>query len=133
MSECGCIYMGVDLDGPEVVTIRTARKEHRCCECRMVIAAGQRYEIRAHFKDGSASSYKTCLCCKEIRDAFFCEGWFYGSVWDDIESSMFDRGPLNSACLDKLSTVDAKQFLQRRWMDWVDRRTTGVQRTDASG
>lgn len=126
MSECGCIYMGIDDAGPEVVTTRTARKEHKCCECRMVIAVGQRYEVRAQFNDGRAFQNKTCLPCAEIRNAFFCEGWYYGSVWSDIESALFDRGPLNSACLDKLSTVDAKQFLQRRWMDWVDRRTASV-------
>ena len=123
MSECGCIYVGVDDYGPEAVTIRTARKEHRCGECRMPIVPRQRYEIRVQFSQGSARTYKACLCCAEIRNAFFCEGWFYGTVWSDIEDSLFDRGPLNSACLDKLSTVDAKQFLQRRWMDWVDRRT----------
>ncbi len=123
MSECGCIYTGVDEDAVEVRTVRVARKEHHCGECRQVIAVGQRYETRAHFYDGSARTYKTCLCCAEIRDAFFCEGWYYGCVWSDVEDQMFDRGPLNSACLDKLSTVDAKQFLQRKWMDWVDKRT----------
>lgn len=126
MSECGCIYMDIDDGGPETVTIRTARKEHRCHECRMTITRGQRYELRVQFYGGSVSVYKTCLPCAEIRSTFFCTGWFYGSVWADIESTLFGRGPLNSACLDKLSTVDAKQFLQRRWMDWVDRRTASA-------
>ena len=123
MSECGCIYTGVDSYAPETATIRMARKVHRCCECRQPIEPGQRYEVRAHFEDGSVSTYKTCLSCAEIRNTFFCEGWYYGSVWSDIESAMFDAGRLNSACLDRLSTVEAKQMLQRKWMDWVNRRT----------
>ena len=122
MSNCGCIYTGVDETSPESFTIRKARKERRCGECRRVIEKGESYERRVQFA-GGVSVFITCVCCAEIRNAFFCEGWYYGSVWEDIESSMFDHGPLNSACLDKLSTVDAKQFLQRRWMDWVDRRT----------
>lgn len=45
-----------------------ARKRHRCCECRGWIEAGERYEYSWGIWEGSASSYKTCLGCAELRD-----------------------------------------------------------------
>ena len=121
--DCGCIYLDVDSDAVEVVTMRMARKAHRCLECRRDIQPGQRYEVRAQFAEGSASTFKTCSVCAEIRNAFFCSGWYYGDVWQQVRESMFEDRGLTSACLEKLATVEAKQFLQQRWWTWVESRT----------
>lgn len=48
---------------------RTARKEHRCCECRRVIQPGDRYEHSSGVWDGSPDSYATCERCERIRSA----------------------------------------------------------------
>jgi hypothetical protein len=47
--------------------LRTARKDHRCCECPAGIAAGDLYEVTAVGFDGRASQFKTCLPCAEVR------------------------------------------------------------------
>ena len=50
-------------------TVRTARKTHRCVECRREITQGDRYEFASGVWDGSPSSFKTCLRCVLLRAA----------------------------------------------------------------
>ncbi|HEX7767092.1 MAG TPA: hypothetical protein VF443_10285 [Nitrospira sp.] len=61
---CGC-----DDDGPEAFceVTRKARIEHRCCECRGVIAPGQTYEYASGIWDGDPRAFKTCSLCVEAR------------------------------------------------------------------
>lgn len=123
MSDCVCLYNSGDGDLPEFSSeaVVKAKKPYRCCECFGVIAIGQRYERVTGKWDWTVSTYRTCLLCDEIRRAFCCEdGWTYTLLWSDIEDQMFRERGLDSACLEKLSTVDAKQFLQRRWWAWVE-------------
>ena len=127
MSECGCLYSGADEDNDfECRQWRTAAKDHRCSECRRAITRGEKYEIYTTKSDGTIHTTKTCAECSEIRDTFYCDGFYFGRLWSDVEEQMFDHGPLNSACLDKLVTVAAKQFLQRRWWQWVEARAGGA-------
>lgn len=49
---------------------RTARKDHKCCECGETISRGDRYEYSSGVWDGVPSSYKTCLQCMDLRDAY---------------------------------------------------------------
>ncbi len=59
---------------------------------------------------------RTCLVCREIRGAFFCDGWTYGQMWEDIEEQLFDV--FNEACIAKLATTAAKTELRDRWIAW---------------
>ena len=122
MNDCACIYDSGEGDLPEFSTESTvkARKPHKCVECRETIPAGAHYERVVGKWDGTVRTEKTCLLCREIRAAFCCEGWTYGMLWEDIEEQMFRERGLDSACLDTLSTVEAKQFLQGRWWAWVE-------------
>jgi len=63
--------MCFDAEPPEAFwqCVRRARKEHRCCECRITIEPGTRYEYVSGIWDGYANSYKTCLGCVSLRDA----------------------------------------------------------------
>ena len=109
-----CIYSdGMDRY-PEVcgALIVKARKPQRCCECGDPIDPGDRYEIVSGKWEGVWSSFKTCLPCKEIREAFCCEGWVYGSLWEDAEDFLDD---LTTGCLEKLTTAAAKEKLMRQW------------------
>lgn len=119
---CACVYTSGDGDLPEFCSteIVKARKAHRCVECRDVIAIGQRHERTSGKWDGEINSFRTCLLCVEIRAAFMCEGWTYGLLWEDVEEQMFKERGLDSACLEELSSPEAKQFLQRRWWAWVE-------------
>ena len=51
------------------------------------------------------------------------DGFTFGQLWEDIEEQMFVERGLDSACLDKLTTVEAKQFLQRKWWAWVEEQS----------
>lgn len=80
-----------DCDAPSAFCqrTRTARKEHRCCECHAIIAKGESYEYSSGIWDGSASDYKTCALCviarKEYVDALpphYCWPCF-GELYED--------------------------------------------------
>ncbi len=45
----------------------TARKEHKCYECRGVIRVGEKYHKHHGIWDGSASTYKVCNECEALR------------------------------------------------------------------
>jgi len=70
----------------ERTQIRTARKQHRCGECREPILPGERYEYRSGIdQEREPYSVKTCLVCARIRTDFLC-CWTYGelrqAIWD---------------------------------------------------
>ena len=48
---------------------RTARKEHKCCECRQPIVISERYLYSSGIWDGEPSHYKQCLVCAEVAGA----------------------------------------------------------------
>lgn len=43
-----------------------ARKEHRCCECRVIIGRGEKYE-RFTGRWGKMQTFHTCGRCAELR------------------------------------------------------------------
>lgn len=47
---------------------RSARKAHKCCECKGPINVGERYKIRAGKWDGEFSTYKQCIACTDLED-----------------------------------------------------------------
>ncbi len=126
MSDCVCIYDSGDGDSPAFFTAGfvKARKPHKCCECQAVIADGESYERASGKWEYGVDVYTTCGPCQDIRQSFYCDGYTFGQLWEDVEEQMFQERGLDGACLDKLTTVDAKQFLQRRWWDWVQERTS---------
>jgi len=50
-------------------TKRKARKEHKCCECRIKITAGTEYMYKSGVWDGNPQDYKMCMNCHEIQSA----------------------------------------------------------------
>lgn len=61
-----------DNEGPMAMrtVMRRARKEHRCCECRGVIAIGAVYEFISGIWDHQPSSYRTCGLCADVRSVY---------------------------------------------------------------
>lgn len=83
--ECSCT-IDVDNDGGPTChkeKIRTASKEHQCCECFKKIVPGEKYEYVFGIWDSEPHIYKTCLDCKSVRDTFF-GSWTYTQVWADF-------------------------------------------------
>jgi hypothetical protein len=107
-SDCACVYVG-DYDGPEFCHAerRRARKTHKCDECWREIVAGETYEHVRGKWDGYMSTFKTCGDCLSIRDSFFCEGFMYGGLWEDLHEHLhavvrFGTG-IDSSCLVSLT------------------------------
>lgn len=78
-----------------------ARKDHKCCECRGTIAAGEKYHKHHGIWDGTARTFKVCGDCeslraemdKDERDPQFMTA-FEGlceSVFENGEASMIKR------------------------------------------
>jgi len=63
--------------------ILTARKEHRCIECRGGIYPGQQYERVVGKWEGYFSTVKTCMICAKIRDTY-CDSFNYGTLQEAL-------------------------------------------------
>ena len=105
MNECACIYVG-DYDAPEFCNYKivTARTTHKCGECHKEILPGSKYEYAVGAWDGEFHTYKTCSICLELRDEFFCDGFYFEQVleylWNHIQEM---DGDLEKDCLCDLS------------------------------
>ncbi len=103
MTDCACVY--VDYETCELIDggMRKARKEHVCTECRRTIERGERYEYAFTSFDGGTDTYKTCVDCVSVRDSFFCNGWGYTMVWEDLEEHfsnvIWKNGDVVSECI----------------------------------
>jgi len=118
MENCACIYVDVDEayddSGHDIVVAGT---EHKCCECQRVIDVGESYEDAwggyVEYDDDDSESltdveiYETCLDCVSAREAFFCQGWYIGMIWEAISDHLWDViGPssgISSDCLASLT------------------------------
>ena len=85
--------------GEDFVTVlherwQTARKDHRCGECRVPIRPGDRYVAERYVYDGAASSHKTCADCWEYRTwlQLECGGFIYGEVREDFGEHLGEYG-----------------------------------------
>lgn len=117
--DCGVCVGAEDFDGSaefQSLEICTARKEHRCEECREIIPARTKYERIAGKFDGDFYTVKTCLICSEIRAAFTCGALNYGEFWQEMREYGFAQ--MTTGCLEKLTTAGAKQALVGRWQKW---------------
>jgi len=117
MSDHGCdACVHVDFDG--IIDFHkekevTAHKEHKCGECNITIHPGDNYEYVSGKCDGHFFTAKTCLDCLSVRKTFFCEGWYYGQVWDDIDNHLLDvDGLVSWNCLRKLTNVARNKILE---------------------
>lgn len=91
--KCACVYVE-DEGGSEFIkeTYPVARKEHRCTECSCTIGIGDKYAREEGVWDGKFTTYKTCFSCLSLREEFFCDGWIYTHLWQDISEFINDCG-----------------------------------------
>lgn len=85
--------------------IRTARKPHKCGECRSEIPVGEKYEHQSYLFEGKFWKDKTCLDCVSAREQFYPRG---GScpegLWNDIKEAVIDSsGEIPEACISMLT------------------------------
>jgi hypothetical protein len=103
--DCACVYVDTSESGPTLFEekIVTARKPHKCGECRRSIEMGEEYEHTKGLWEGRFETHKTCSECRAIRSAFFCNGWFYGQVIHDLREHISDAGgDISESCIAEL-------------------------------
>lgn len=120
MSGCGGVCVLVDVDEPPELhssKTRVARKKHECGECGGSIEPGEQYEHFAGLNDGRWWSAKTCAPCVEIRSVLMCEGWLFGTLWDDIEEQAFPEFAHVGVfeCLAQLESKASRDLLAARF------------------
>jgi hypothetical protein len=102
---CSCV--SVDMDGcVDLIskTKPTARKGHKCHECYRAISPGEQYEVQKYRYEGKFEAHKTCSECVDIRNMFFCEGYRYGSIREDLVDDLNDADcELSESCIAELS------------------------------
>lgn len=99
---CGCVY--VELGSGEVEFLgevtRKARKQRVCTECKRNIERGEFCETARGLEDGTPWVVRTCSDCLSIRDVFFCHGYAYNSILDDLRYHLEDvGGEVSSECI----------------------------------
>jgi len=122
MMNCSCNAIGYMEESEDwhwgVRHIKHAGKDHICGECSVQIKKGQEYYYHTCFGEGTARNYKVCVDCQGIIEHFFSNGWWFGQIWDDLESYLDNawHGDLPSDCISKLSPAARARvcdFLQR--------------------
>lgn len=96
--------MCFDAEPPEYFDVAepVARKEHRCCECHVVIGRGEKYERCSGKWSGEFQSFATCGQCCELRQkvvehekAMGCDGseaWPpFGGLWQALHDMEYEE------------------------------------------
>ena len=122
MSECACIDISV-CDYEEVSQKITAGKSNSpfvCCECEETFPAGTERELtECTYEDREKEIYETCPDCLSVIKAFFCDGYYFNQVWEDVDYHIEEiDGQISSKCLLSLTPrARDKMFklIQDRW------------------
>jgi hypothetical protein len=84
---------------------RRARKPHKCCECRGVIARGETYVYFSGVWDCMPATYKTCTDCATLRAEVDA-----GQPYD--ETTPFER--LSETVMDRQKPDEIRRYLATR-------------------
>jgi len=108
MGNCSCVYLSVD-EYPEIQLARTifAARPHECGECGKVIKKDEMFEMVNMKQEDIWSTHKTCNDCLCLRNEFFCDGWWYGLIHQNLSDHIYkiirDGGVISSKCLERLA------------------------------
>ena len=87
------------------VTVRKAKKEHKCGLCCRTIAKGERYQYESGNYEGEMYNNKTCADCVPVQQAFFdrrkdlLDGYTAENILDDMnEVVCYDCRKENGDC-----------------------------------
>lgn len=98
--DCSCVFIEEYTESEfSDSKITKARKTHKCVECGETIKKGDRYEYTSGLWDGDFSVYKTCMNCLSIRDSFFCKGWGYGAMLEDLYEHLLCETDVSNKCM----------------------------------
>jgi len=81
---CDCSVDDYDPPRCYLETVRTARKDHSCCECGKQIKTGEKYEEVTGIWDGHPDRHRTCIICVRIRSHYCPNGFLFGELRETL-------------------------------------------------
>jgi hypothetical protein len=125
MNDCSCIYIDCG-DGPtwyREAMVRPNTNQLRCRECGKFFSPLEKHErviLKWDFYPESRM-YRTCTDCVSIRDAFFCEGYHYTRIWEDVWEHVCNTdGYIESSCFTSLTPGARNKLcdlIEKYWED----------------
>jgi hypothetical protein len=118
-----CSTVSVDVDGYSTIISSTtpkARKNHKCHECYRQILPGEKYE-RYIGKGDEIFTHKTCMDCLSVRDEFFRDGYYFETIWENLEEHIREcGGDISESSLCKLTPVARARVCEAIEECWDD-------------
>lgn len=93
------------------------RTPHQCHECLEDIAKGAHHHVVSGKWDGECRTYRFCEPCWEVMGEFSENGRTFGVTWDTFQLE-WHAGATLQGCLNRLSSVAAKEHMARQWRKW---------------
>jgi len=124
MNECSCIWVDADPCFDAFwIKERKARKVHKCIECNKDILPGEKYEyFKGIYYEGGFEENKTCLDCKSIINAFFCDGYHFSMIMDDLKEHIDNMGAeISEDCIKGLNEgarAIVCELIEKEWKIW---------------
>jgi hypothetical protein len=124
VSECEVDFGDYSDDADPVemydATFVVGRKAHTCTECGDAIPKGIRHQRISYRFDGRFWTDRRCPPCQETAGEFnHCI--IGGMLWQAFQEE-WENGAHLQACLNRLTTADAKAHMQRQWTTWHERK-----------
>jgi hypothetical protein len=124
MSHCEVDFSEYSDDGEPVQfydeRMVVGRKDYECIECKSPITKGTRHLVKSYRFEGSFNTERICAMCHEVA-AEFKYGIAGGYLWESMADE-WDNGARVQACINRLTTSNAKAHLHQQWQNWFDRR-----------
>lgn len=109
MTSCGCVNVYVsdfyEDVANDIIVMKESFFDFTCCECGKEFENGDKYErYVGQMYDDEPKIYRTCMDCISIRDEFFCNGWIFTRILEDVENHVEDvGGDISAECLLRLT------------------------------
>ncbi len=104
----------------DTTTVKRSRKAHKCDECKGEIPKGATYQRSAYRFEGDFECERRCMSCVEAAGEFNYT-ILGGGLWQYFEEE-WDRGAHITACIQRLTTAQAKEHMRQQWLKWQERR-----------
>jgi len=113
-----CICFDADIDDFATVLkdlTPTAKKQHKCHECKRIIPVGEKYHKEITLYDKQFNVHKTCLDCNSFRKELVCS-FHWGELLEQVKEGIFScYGNIPESAIVKL-TPRAREMI----CGWVD-------------
>jgi hypothetical protein len=110
-------YNDYDYDQPEFCNeeTRTARKEHKCSQCKNIIYPKEKYRYIVGKWNGDLNWFKRCFKCDELLKWVISETEEYQYALGDIFDSAYDEfTQINDKKLEKQFKQKLKEVYKKR-------------------